>query len=106
MKDITAQELKSKMDKGEEFFLLDVRQDFEHVMYNIGGTLIPLANLPSSIDEIEEHKDREVIVYCRSGMRSGTAKQILVQQGFKNVRNLLGGVLGWQGEGYIVKGNH
>ena len=100
MKDITAQELKSKMDKGEEFFLLDVRQDFEHAMYNIGGTLIPLANLPSSIDEIEEHKDREVIVYCRSGMRSGTAKQILVQQGFKNVRNLLGGVLGWQGEGY------
>ena len=100
MKDITAQELKSKMDAGEDFFLLDVRQDFEHAMYNIGGTLIPLANLPSSIDEIEENKDREVIVYCRSGMRSGTAKQILVQQGFKNVRNLLGGVLAWQGEGF------
>ena len=100
MKDITVQELKSKMDGGEDIFLLDVRQDFEHAMYNIGGTLIPLANLPSSIDEIEEHMDREVIVYCRSGMRSGTAKQILVQQGFKSVRNLLGGVLAWQGEGY------
>ena len=100
MKDISVQELKIKIDQKEDFFLLDVRQDFEHAMYNIGGKLIPLAELPSRLAEIDENKEREVVVYCRSGMRSATAKQFLLQNGFSNVKNLLGGVLSWQKEGY------
>ena len=88
------------MDQKEDFFLLDVRQDFEHAMYNIGGKLIPLAELPNQLADLEENKNSEVIVYCRSGMRSATAKQFLMQHGFVNVRNLIGGVLAWQKAGF------
>jgi len=69
-------------------------------MYNIGGKLIPLAELPNQLADLEENKNSEVIVYCRSGMRSATAKQFLMQHGFVNVRNLIGGVLAWQKAGF------
>ncbi len=92
--EITVEELKAKMDKGEKFFLLDVREPFETEIASIGGTLIPLNSLPEHIDEIP--KGQEIIVYCRSGHRSNHAMEFLRDNaGFKNVKNLLGGVLAW-----------
>ena len=92
---ITVQKLKEKMDAGEEFVLIDVREIYEHQEFNIGGTLIPMGTLPNAMDDLAQHKDEEVIVYCRSGNRSGMVQQFLLQQGFKNVLNLTGGMLAW-----------
>ncbi len=98
MEDITTHELKERLDNQEEVFIIDVREPHEHEEYNIGGTLIPLGQLPSSLESIEDHKEDEIVVYCRSGNRSGAAKNFLVQAGFTKVRNLLGGMLEWQEE--------
>ena len=95
MIDITVEELKVKFDNKEEVILLDVREPLEHQSFNLGGTLIPLGHLINKLDDFEELKEKEVIVYCRSGKRSATAKSYMVQKGFKNVRNLEGGVLDW-----------
>lgn len=84
------------MDRGEEVVLIDVRQPDEHEAFNVGGQLIPLQSLPHRLEEIKQHRDDEVVVYCRSGARSGNAQRFLRQQGFKNVRNLQGGMLAWQ----------
>ncbi len=94
--DITVEELKSKMDNKEEYILIDVREVLEFQMFNLGGQLIPLGILPFKLDELEDLKEKEVIVHCRSGKRSDTAKHMMIASGFKNVRNLLGGVLEWQ----------
>lgn len=93
--DINVQELKEKIAAGEEFVLVDVREPQEHQEFNVGGTLIPLGTIPVRLDEVTTNKDAEVVVYCRSGGRSGRAKQFLMQQGFSNVRNLEGGMLAW-----------
>lgn len=94
--DITVEELKQRMDAGEDLLIIDVREPHEFEEFNIGAMLIPLATVPSRLDEFDEDKDREIIVHCRSGMRSNTAKAFMVQAGFTNVRNLLGGMLEWQ----------
>ncbi|HKK79647.1 MAG TPA: rhodanese-like domain-containing protein [Phaeodactylibacter sp.] len=94
-KDIKVDELKQKMDNGDSVVLIDVREPHEHEAFNIGGKLIPVGNLFNRMDEIEDHKETEVVVYCRSGQRSGVAKTLLERAGFKNVRNLLGGMLDW-----------
>ncbi|MBK8704552.1 MAG: rhodanese-like domain-containing protein [Saprospiraceae bacterium] len=94
--DITVQELKERMDKGETIHLIDVREPYEHEEFNIGGLLCPLGNVMRAIEEMSEHKAEEIVVYCRSGRRSDTAKQIMQQAGYQNVRNLLGGMLDWQ----------
>jgi len=91
--DITAEELKQKLEKKEDFVLIDVREDYEHQEFNVGGKLIPLGTLPLEIANLKEHQDKEVVVYCRSGNRSGMAQQMLKAQGFSNVRNLLGGMM-------------
>jgi len=96
MSDITVQQLKQRLDQGEELNIIDVRETYEHEEFNIGGRLIPLGELPGSIDKIENLKDQEIVVYCRSGSRSGMAAQFLSQSGFENVRNLTGGMLHWQ----------
>ncbi|MBK8878130.1 MAG: rhodanese-like domain-containing protein [Haliscomenobacter sp.] len=93
--DITVQELKSKMERGDRFVLIDVREPDEHQAFNVGGHLIPLGTVPRTIPELEEHQEEEVIIYCRSGRRSATAQYMLLQAGFKNVRNLEGGMLAW-----------
>ncbi len=95
MKDITVQELKIKMDNQEKFLFLDVREPGEYQGFNLGAKLIPLGQFVDAIPELQEHKENEIVIHCRSGMRSNTAKQVLVSHGFKNVRNLLGGVLAW-----------
>ncbi len=94
--DITNEELKQKMDQGDAIFLVDVRQPEEHAEFNIGGTLIPLAELPARLEELEDMKGQEIVVYCRSGMRSKSAQDFLLQMGYPSVINLTGGMLGWQ----------
>ena len=96
--EITVQELKEKMDNGEQPFLLDVRRPEEHDFVNIGGHLIQLDYLPNHLEELEQHKNEEIIVYCRSGARSGRAVQFLQSNGFDNVLNLKGGILAWSQE--------
>ncbi len=97
MQIITADEVKERLDKGEELYLLDVREPHERAEFNISGTFIPLGKIQNMmVDEIEEWKDKEVIIYCRSGNRSGQACLILDTMGFTNTKNLAGGMLKWQ----------
>lgn len=94
--DIDIKELKEKIDSGKAFIFIDVREPHEYEAFNLGAKLIPLGNIMSAIEELEDKKDQEIIVHCRSGARSGQAQQFMQQYGFKNVRNLTGGVLAWQ----------
>ena len=97
MDNITVEELKKRLDAGEKLNIVDVREPHEKADFDIGGVLIPLGQIQSmQIDEIEDLKDKEVIVYCRSGNRSGQACMFLDAMGFKNTRNLVGGMLAWQ----------
>ena len=97
MKTITAEELKTRLDAREKLKLLDVREPDERAAYNIGGQFLPLGNIQTmQTDEIEDLKNEEVIIYCRSGNRSGQACLILETMGFTNVINLTGGMLNWQ----------
>ncbi|QNF35485.1 rhodanese-like domain-containing protein [Adhaeribacter swui] len=99
MEDITTNELKERLANGEKPFIVDVREPHEYEEFNIGALNIPLGSLPQRLDELESHKDEEIILHCRSGARSGNAKAYLLQQGFPKVRNLLGGMLAWQAQG-------
>jgi rhodanese-related sulfurtransferase len=95
--DISVKDLKARMDAGDtDFVLIDVREPHEHEAFNIGGQLIPVGTVPHALDDLEAYKDQEVIVYCRSGARSGMAQGFLQQAGFGQVRNLTGGMLAWQ----------
>lgn len=97
MKEITVAELKEKIDNGEDFQLIDVREDFEYEMSNLGGELIPLAGIVLEADKLSRTKP--VIIQCRSGNRSGAAVKMLEQQfGFNNLYNLKGGILAWKAE--------
>jgi rhodanese-related sulfurtransferase len=97
--DITVQELKKRLDAGDKSFVfIDVREPYEYQDFNLGATLIPLGNIPNSLHDLIGHKEDEIIVHCRSGARSGQAKNFLLQNGFKNVRNVEGGVLAWMSE--------
>lgn len=97
MENITVAELKRRMDAGETLHILDVREPQEYAEFNIGAKLMPLGQVMSmQTDEIEDWKDSEVIVHCRSGKRSMQAGMMLETMGFKHVKNLEGGMLAWQ----------
>ena len=97
MQNITAEEIKARIEAGELLNLVDVREPHEHADFNIGGTLYPLGKLQTmQVDELEPLKEEEVIVYCRSGNRSGQAAMILDMLGFKNTKNLVGGMMNWE----------
>ena len=97
MKNISVEELKAKMDSGENINLIDVREPHEYAEANMGGKLFPLGKIQTmQVDDIEDLKDEEVIVHCRSGYRSMMACMVLDQLGFKNTYNLTGGILAWQ----------
>lgn len=97
MKTITAEELKARIDAGEQLNIVDVREPHEHEEFNIGGTLYPLGRILSmDVDELASLKDKEVIFYCRSGNRSGQACMFAETMGFTNVVNLTGGMLNWR----------
>lgn len=99
MADITAEELKERITKGEKLNLIDVREQWEYDEFNMGGQLIPLGELQGRIDDLDDLKDTEVIVHCKSGARSAAAQAFMRQNGFTNVRNLIGGALAYQALG-------
>jgi rhodanese-related sulfurtransferase len=97
MNTMTVDELKARMDKGEPVNLLDVREDYERADFNIGGKHVPLGKIQAmQFDDIDDWKDKEVIIYCRSGNRSGFAGLFMERAGFKNTVNLKGGMVAWQ----------
>ena len=97
MENITVAEVKKRLDAGENLNLVDVREPSENAEFNIGGILLPLGEIRNMQTEaIDDWKDDEIIAYCRSGNRSGIAAQFLEHMGFKNVKNLVGGMLAWK----------
>jgi|SRR5690349_11850654 rhodanese-related sulfurtransferase len=97
MTNISPEEVKQRMDKGEKLHLVDVRQPEETAEYNIGGIALPLGDIQNmQTDDIDDLKNEEVILYCRSGNRSGIAAMMLDQMGFSNTKNLEGGMLAWR----------
>ena len=87
-------EVKKKMDRGEPFFLLDVREPHEVDICQIPGSyLIPLGQVPTRVSELSSAD--EMIVYCRSGQRSGKAVDFLRKAGFRKIKNMKGGILAW-----------
>ena len=91
---ITVKELKERLDKGDKPFLLDVREPYEYSLAKIeGSVLIPLGTLPQSLDKLD--RNAEIVAYCHHGMRSADAAGFLLQQGFSNVKNLVGGIDAW-----------
>jgi rhodanese-related sulfurtransferase len=97
MENITVEELKRRLDTGEKLNIVDVREPYENAEFNIGGTLVPLGKIQTmQIEELDDLKDQEIILYCRSGNRSGQACMFLEMMGFKNTKNLVGGMLAWQ----------
>jgi rhodanese-related sulfurtransferase len=97
MKSITVEQLKQKLDSGEKINLIDVREPHEYEEANLGGKLIPLGKIQTmQIEDIEDLKDEEVIIHCRSGKRSMMACQVLDSLGFKDTYNVEGGILAWQ----------
>jgi adenylyltransferase/sulfurtransferase len=93
---ISAKDLKQKLDSGADIFVLDVREPHEYQIANLGAKLIPLGDLPARLGELD--KNREIVVHCKSGGRSQKASELLAQNGFKNVQNLAGGILGWSND--------
>jgi adenylyltransferase/sulfurtransferase len=92
--EISPQQLKARIDAGENLFILDVRNPSEYQICRIPGTtLVPLPELPSRAGEVP--KDREVIVHCKMGGRSAKAIEFLKSQGYTNLVNLTGGILAW-----------
>ena len=91
---ITPKELKARLDNGDKLVLLDVREPWENSLAKLNGSLlIPLGTLPQSLSQLD--KNTEIIAYCHHGMRSGDATGFLLQQGFPNVKNLIGGIDAW-----------
>jgi len=93
MADITVEELKRRLDAGDNIFVLDVREPHEYQTANIGGHLIPLNDLPKRVSELDP--SREIVVHCKMGGRSSKAVEFLRQSGFGNVHNLTGGITAW-----------
>lgn len=92
MNDITPQELKQRLQHGEEIHILDVREEWEYDETNIGAKLLPLTAIPFHLSELEALRTSELIVHCKSGTRSNQAKKYLTKQGFTQVRSLTGGI--------------
>jgi adenylyltransferase/sulfurtransferase len=92
--EITAQELKAKLDRGEDVYVLDVREPNEYQICRIqGSTLIPLGELASRTAELD--RNRDMVVHCKMGGRSAKAVALLQERGFTRARNLKGGILEW-----------
>ena len=94
--EISARELKDKLDRGEDVFILDVREPHEYQICNLKGHLIPLGELPRRVHELDSA--REIVAHCKSGKRSAQAVDFLRQAGFRKIYNLHGGILSWSTE--------
>lgn len=98
--EISVQELKQLLDDNQTPFILDVRQESEYSIANLGGYLIPLNELTDRLNELDEHipSDTLTVVHCRSGVRSAQAVRFLQAVGYTNTKNLRGGILEWSKE--------
>ncbi|MEP1097137.1 MAG: rhodanese-like domain-containing protein [Cyclobacteriaceae bacterium] len=94
MKEITVQELKNLIDESADFQLIDVREQHEFQICNLDGELVPMGEVPHHVEKIS--KDKQVVIHCRSGVRSADVIRYLEQNhGYNNLYNLVGGVLAW-----------
>jgi adenylyltransferase/sulfurtransferase len=91
--EMSVDELKNRLDKGDDVYILDVREPNEYEIANLGGHLIPLSELPGRVGELDPYK--EIVVHCKSGIRSAKAVQFLQKAGFTKTRNLAGGIDAW-----------
>src|SRR5437870_1862072 len=91
--EVQVEELKRRLDAGDDLYVLDVREPHEYQICNLNGYLIPLGDLPKRVHELDS--SREIVAHCRSGARSAKAVDFLRQAGFKKVHNLAGGILAW-----------
>jgi rhodanese-related sulfurtransferase len=99
IKEIDAFDLQARIAEGDDFVLLDIRSDGELAQGMLPNAQhLPMHLVPLRINELP--KDKDVILYCHSGARSYHACAYLVQQGYENVVNLRGGILGWARSGY------
>jgi sulfur-carrier protein adenylyltransferase/sulfurtransferase len=97
IREIEVAELKEWNDSGKDFQLIDVREPYEFEIANLNGELIPMGEIAGNTDKISKNKD--VVVYCRSGKRSADVIHFLqVMHGFSNLFNLRGGILAWSDE--------
>ena len=97
MKEVTVQELKDLMDSKTDFQLIDVREPHEYDICHLNGELIPMSDIPANVEKIS--KDKQVVIHCRSGKRSGDMLLWLEKNhGFTNLYNLKGGILAWAKE--------
>jgi sulfur-carrier protein adenylyltransferase/sulfurtransferase len=94
--EITPRELKARLDRGDDLYILDVREPHEYQICNLGGHLIPLGDLSKRASELDS--SREIVAHCRSGKRSAEAVEFLQRAGFRKVLNLKGGILAWSDE--------
>lgn len=91
--EMSVEELKQRLDRGEDIFVLDVREPHEYQICNLQGHLIPLRELPVRLQELDPEK--HIVAHCKSGMRSADAVAFLRSAGFTKVQNLRGGILAW-----------
>jgi len=94
--EITPRDLKARLDRGDDLYILDVREPHEYQICNIDGHLIPLGELARRVNELDS--SREIVAHCRSGKRSAEAVQFLQKAGFRKIWNLKGGILAWSDE--------
>ncbi|MEE9289138.1 MAG: ThiF family adenylyltransferase, partial [Bacteroidota bacterium] len=91
--EITVEELKRRLDRGDDLFILDVREPHEYQICSMGGYLIPVNDMPKRVHELDS--SREIVVHCKLGGRSARAVEFLKQAGFRKVKNLVGGIDAW-----------
>ncbi len=94
--EISVQELDALRKANADIFILDVRNPDEYAVCNLGGHLIPLKELPTRLSEL--NPEQEIIIHCHAGGRSRRATEYLIQEGFKKVFNLRGGITAWANE--------
>jgi sulfur-carrier protein adenylyltransferase/sulfurtransferase len=94
--EISPKELKSRLDRGDDLFILDVREPHEYQICNLNGHLVPLGELPRRVHELDS--SQEIVAHCRSGKRSAEAVDFLRKAGFRKILNLKGGILAWSDE--------
>jgi rhodanese-related sulfurtransferase len=90
---IFAEELKQRLDAGDRLYLLDVRDEDEYELANIGGHSIPLDELPRRLNELDSKT--EIVAVCKMGTRSAKAVELLKKAGFSQVLHLAGGIQAW-----------
>jgi rhodanese-related sulfurtransferase len=94
--DTNCQAVKGRLDAGDDFLLLDVREQSEFEIASIEGSmLLPMSEIQQRIGELEPHKDKDIVVLCHHGGRSHQVTMWLTQQGYNSVQNMSGGIDVW-----------